>query len=72
VIAAGGNKPVMAASAGALPAALEAAANSKEAGPPVPILDADALKELVSGKKTVDALVSVSAAMPLPDRNPTR
>jgi hypothetical protein len=62
----------MAASAGALPAALEAAANSKEAGPPVPILDADALKELVSGKKTVDALVSVSAAMPLPDRNPTR
>lgn len=72
VIAAGGNKPVVAASAGAMPVALEAAANSKEAGPPVPVLDAVALKALASGKKTVDALVSVSAAIPLPDRNPTR
>ncbi|MBM3543103.1 MAG: penicillin-insensitive murein endopeptidase [Alphaproteobacteria bacterium] len=69
VIAAGGNKPVVAASADAMPVALTAAANSKEAGPPVPVLDPDALKALRSGKP-VTALSNV--AMPLPERNPVR
>jgi penicillin-insensitive murein endopeptidase len=74
VIAAGGNKPVALASAGAMPMApvALAALSSKEAGPPVPLLDAEALKALRSGKMTVPASPSVAAGMPLPDRNPIR
>jgi penicillin-insensitive murein endopeptidase len=67
VIAADGNKlPVATADAGSVPAVLMALA-SKEAGPPVPILDQAALKRLIEG-----GTVSAATGMPLPDRNPIR
>jgi penicillin-insensitive murein endopeptidase len=66
VIAAGGNAPVMAAGAGAVPAALTAFA-SKEAGPPVPVLDRAALQALVGGSTS-----AMGDGVPLPDRNPIR
>ncbi len=77
VIAAGGNKPpvALASAGGAMPAVAPvalAALSSKEAGPPVPLLDTEALKALRSGKMTVPAPPSVTAGMPLPDRNPIR
>ncbi|MGV1015689.1 MAG: penicillin-insensitive murein endopeptidase, partial [Methyloceanibacter sp.] len=72
VIAAGGHKPVAAADAATAPAILTAFA-SKEAGPPVPLLDPEALKILVKGGKgAATATASVTASIPLPDRNPIR
>ena len=70
VIAAGGNTPVVAADASAVPALVTALA-SKEAGPPVPVLDQAALKTLISGGSVMTATAAASG-MPLPDRNPIR
>jgi len=70
VIAAGGNTPVVAADVSAVPALVTALA-SKEAGPPVPVLDQAALKTLISGGSVMTETAAASG-MPLPDRNPIR
>ena len=69
VLAAGGHKPVVAADMASLPALLRVKA-SKEAGAPLPVLDAAALQTL----KTRDTKggKAAKAEMTLPDRNPIR
>lgn len=61
VLTAGGFEPPI-PKEGTVPPALAAAA-TKDAGPPVPTLDAAGLKALIGGAE---------AGMPLPDRNPIR
>jgi penicillin-insensitive murein endopeptidase len=63
VLTAGGYEPVPANAE--LPATALAAMATKDAGPPIPKLDAAALQALVGGK-------GAPVGMPLPDRNPIR
>jgi penicillin-insensitive murein endopeptidase len=69
VLAAGGHKPVAAADMASLPALLRVK-ESKEAGAPLPVLDAAALQALLARDKKGGK--DASAEMTLPDRNPIR
>ena len=69
VLAAGGHTPMAEAEMASLPAIIRAKA-SKDAGVPVPLLDAAGLQALLARDKKGGK--DASAEMTLPDRNPIR
>ena len=69
VLAAGGHKPVAEADMASLPALLRVK-ESKEAGAPLPVLDAAALQALIT--RDSKGGKGAKAEMSLPDRNPIR
>jgi penicillin-insensitive murein DD-endopeptidase len=69
VLAAGGHKPMAEAEMASMPAIIRAKA-SKDAGVPVPLLDAAGLQALLARDKKGGK--DASAEMTLPDRNPIR